>query len=104
LELILVAAKGSPVLASSTQVSSIFSHAVVPSKHLIHPNEKPVGLLENIARNCSYSGSLGVDPFGGSGAFAEMCVNLKRHYVVIEREADRYKKIQERLRKRKVRD
>lgn len=101
LELILVAAKGSPVLASSTQVSSIFSHAVVPSKHLIHPNEKPVGLLEQIAMNCSYVGSLGVDPFGGSGAFAVMCNNLKRHYVVVEREVDRYKKILDRLKIKK---
>ena len=100
LELILVAAKGSPVLASSTQVSSIFNHAVVPSKHLIHPNEKPVGLLENLARVCSYAGSLGVDPFGGSGAFAEMCKNLKRHFVVIEREPERYKKILERMKKK----
>jgi hypothetical protein len=101
LELILVAVKGSPVLSSSTQVSSIFNHAVVPSKLLIHPNEKPVGLLEKLARLCSYSGSLGVDPFGGSGAFAEMCRNLKRHYVVIERESDRYKKILERLKVKK---
>lgn len=101
LEMILVAAKGSPVLASSTQVSSIFNHAVVPSKLLIHPNEKPVGLLEKIAKNCSYVGSLGVDPFGGSGVFAEMCNRLRRHYVVIERDSDRYKKILERLKIKK---
>jgi hypothetical protein len=102
LELILVAAKGSPVLASSTQVSSIFHHAVVPSKHLIHPNEKPVGLLEKIAKNCSYVGSLGVDPFGGSGSFGVMCDNLKRHYTIIEREHDRYKKIMDRLSRKKA--
>lgn len=97
LELILVAAKGSPVSVSSTQVSSIFNHAVVPSRLLTHPHEKPVGLLANIARNCSYVGSLGIDPFGGSGAFAIMCKNLRRHYVVVEREPERYKKILSRI-------
>lgn len=100
-ELILVAAKGSPVLASNTQVSSIFIHAVVPSKLLIHPNEKPVGLLELIAQHCSYEGSLGVDPFGGSGSFAMMCLKMRRHYTVIEREKDRYQKILDRIAKRK---
>jgi len=101
LELILVAAKGSPVLASSTQVSSIFRSAVVPSKLLIHPNEKPIDLVAQIAKLCSYVGSLGVDPFGGSGVFAETCMKLKRHYVVIERDNDRYKKIVERIGRKK---
>ena len=97
LELILVAAKGSPVLASSTQVSSLFRHAVVPSRALIHPNEKPTGLLLEIAKCCSYVGSLGVDPFAGSGAFGVMCKRNKRHYTMIEREPERYKKIITRL-------
>lgn len=104
LELILVAAKGSPVIASSTQVSSLFSHAVVPSKSLIHPNEKPTGLIESMLRLCSYAGSLGVDPFAGSGVLATACKKLKRHYVLIERENDRYKKILDRLGKKEKKE
>lgn len=101
MELILLAVKGSPVLALSTQASSIFRHAVVPSKLLIHPNEKPMALLSAIAEVCSFDGSLGIDPFGGSGSFAEMCLKNNRHYTVIEREPERYKKILERLEKMK---
>jgi len=100
LELILVAVKGSPVLASNTQVSSIFHHAVVPSRLLTHPHEKPTGLLASIAKVCSFDGSLGIDPFGGSGSFAKMCQRNKRHFTVIEREPDRYKKILELVRRK----
>ena len=101
LELILVAAKGSPVIASSTQVSSLFRHAVVPSKLLIHPHEKPTELIESIMQYCSYEGSLGVDPFGGSGVFASACIKDKRHYVVIERDYERYQQILMRIGKKK---
>ena len=101
LELILVAAKGSPVIASSTQVSSLFSHAIVPSKLMIHPHEKPTELIESMMQNCSYAGSLGIDPFGGSGVFASACNRQKRHYVVIERDYERYQIILNRLKKRK---
>lgn len=97
LELIMVAVKGSPVLASNTQVSSIFRHAVVPSRLLTHPHEKPTELLASIARVCSFEGSLGIDPFGGSGSFGRMCQKTRRHYTIIEREPDRYKQIITRL-------
>lgn len=101
LEMILVAVKGSPVLASSTQVSSIFRHAVVPSKLLIHPNEKPTALISAILDVSSYEGSLAIDPFAGSGVLAIACMNRKRHYTLIEREPERYKKIMERVNRRK---
>lgn len=101
LELILVAAKGSPVIASSTQVSSLFNHAVVPSKLLTHPHEKPTELIESLMRYCSYEGSLGIDPFGGSGVFASACIKDKRHYVIIERDHERYLQILSRLKRKK---
>jgi DNA modification methylase len=100
LELILLAVRGSPVIVSNSQVSSIFTHAVVPSRHLIHPNEKPIGLIELILGLCSYEGSLGVDPFAGSGSHLEAMRNLKRSYVGIERDPHRFKLMQARLLKK----
>lgn len=101
LELILLAVKGSPVIASSSQVSSIFSHAVVPSRLLIHPNEKSLELIKSLLRLCSYEGSLGIDPFAGSGVLAEACKTLKRRYVLVERDPTFYHKILKRLGKEK---
>ena len=100
LEMILVAAKGSPVIASSTQVSALFTHDIVPSRLMVHPHEKPVELIQDIMRYCSYEGSLGIDPFGGSGVFGSACVKDKRHYVIIEREYERYQQILTRLKKK----
>lgn len=100
IELILLAVKGNPVLPSSTQISSVFTHAVVPSQKLRHPNEKPVSLIYEMVKTISYTGSFGIDPFAGSGAHLQAMDDLKRHYVGIERDPERYQKIKERMKKK----
>lgn len=98
-ELILLAVKGNPVLTSSTQLSAIFREKVVPPSKLIHPNEKPMDLISSMVKNISSVGALGIDPFAGSGAHLEAFDRCKRHYVGIERDAERFNKIKERLKK-----
>ena len=96
-EPIIVAAKGSPSLTTGIEMSAILEHDNLHHTKMIHPHEKPVSLLIDILQQCSYPGSRILDPFGGSGVLAEACVSTNRHYVVIERDADRHEKIIKRM-------
>lgn len=98
-EFILLAVKGNPVLTSSTKISSFKDFAAVPSRSLIHPNEKPVELIKDILTDCTYEGQLVLDPFGGSGVTAVACKEMKRRFVVCERDEKFYKGICDRLEK-----
>jgi ParB-like chromosome segregation protein Spo0J len=97
LELIVVAAKGNPTLVRSTQQSCIWECPVVTPALLKHPNEKPVPLVEKMISCCTYDGAFILDPFGGSGVSGEAAVNLKRRYIIIEREKETYDNICKRL-------
>ena len=46
-----------------------------------HQTQKPVPLMESLIRVVSPRGGLVVDPFCGSGATGEACVNLDRRFV-----------------------
>jgi len=99
-ELIVLAVKGSPALVESVTQSSIKAFAPVPPVKLVHPNEKPVGLIVNLLEDCSHEGSLIIDPFSGSGAHLEACAQTGRRYIGIERDHERYISIKERLAKK----
>lgn len=96
-EPILLAVKGSPVLANSGQTSAVYSSPAVHPTKLIHPNEKPVDVPIHFLEHCSYDGSMVLDPFGGSGVTAEACTKLGRRYVVIERDKKFHENIEKRL-------
>lgn len=97
LELVVVGIKGSPVLTVSTQLSSILTfNAIIPQK-LVHPNEKPVDLIETLMSHSSYDGSLVIDPFAGSGVVGVAAKNSSRRYVLIERDRVYYDKIVQRV-------
>jgi site-specific DNA-methyltransferase (adenine-specific) len=100
-EIVIVAAKGSPALTSSTRLSGVKEHAVVPSRSLIHPHEKPVGLVKEFIENGSFEGNVVLDPFGGSGVTGEACIALGRKYILCEREKKFYDGIVKRLKKEK---
>ena len=93
----ILAVKGTPALAISGQPSSVFTYPILHHTRTIHPNEKPIELIEQILEQCTYEGSLVLDPFGGSGVVAEACKKLKRRYVIIERQKKYYDAIQQRL-------
>jgi site-specific DNA-methyltransferase (adenine-specific) len=84
-EPILLAVKGSPALTSSMQ-SSIMSCKVVPSQKLVHPNEKPETVIKRILDQCTYEGSIVLDPFAGSFVVPATCKATRRRYVAIEKE------------------
>jgi DNA modification methylase len=95
-ENILLAVKGQPTLTVDI-CSSIFSTPTVHPSRMIHPNEKPVGIITKLLNQCSYEGSLVIDPFAGSGVVGEACKNSGRKYILVEREDKYYGNIKERL-------
>jgi site-specific DNA-methyltransferase (adenine-specific) len=98
-EFILVAAKGKPAFTFSKQKSALFSFPPVPPPKMIHPNEKPMGLLVELLRDTSYEGACFIDPFAGSGCHLHAARTLNRRWVGIERDSASYEKILERLEK-----
>ena len=93
----LLAVKGSPVLTSSTKISSFKDFAAVPSRSLIHPNEKPVELVKDILKDCTFEGNIDTRPVRWSGVVGAACKEMKRKFVVCERDEKFYKAICKRL-------
>jgi len=95
-EPILVAVKGSPALTSS-MLSAVYSCKIVVPIKMVHPNEKPKGLITKIIKDCTYEGALILDPFAGSGVVCEAARETQRRFVGIERSREHYGKIMKRL-------
>jgi DNA modification methylase len=96
-EFVIVACKGSATLVSSGQLSGIKTFKIVHPSAMVHPNEKPVELLEDIISDCSYEGNLIIDPFAGSGVVGSACKRKKRNYILIERDKKFYDQIVRRM-------
>jgi DNA modification methylase len=98
-EPIMIAVKGDPILVSRTESSAILKFDNLHYSKMLHPNEKPIELMEYILRSCTNPGAKVIDPFSGSGVTLEACKKNDRRYLGIEKEKKFYDKIVERLRK-----
>lgn len=96
-EYILVSVKGNPVLATTTQQSAIIECPVVPSRLMVHPNEKPVDLIRKLVEVVTHPGGIVLDPFAGSGSHLEAIYRSGRRYIGVERDKDIYDKIVARM-------
>ena len=56
----------------------------VSSDKLIHPNEKPIELLEALVTQCTLQNQTVLDCFMGSGSTGVACVNTGRNFIGIE--------------------
>lgn len=56
---------------------------IVGSKQL-HPNQKPVDLLQTLIEQCTKENEIIFDPFMGSGSTGVACVNTNRKFIGIE--------------------
>jgi adenine-specific DNA-methyltransferase len=70
--------------ASDRRRSGVLHVPQLRPSELIHPHEKPEGLLELLIRASSDPGDFIVDPFGGSGSLARAARNTGRSAVCIE--------------------
>jgi DNA modification methylase len=99
-EQIILAVKGSPAFTEKMVLSTLIS-PVVNSGKLIHPNEKPVGIIQKLISYSTFENAFILDPFGGSGVLGEACNNLNRKYVIIEKDPKYFVGIKQRLEKEK---
>lgn len=52
----------------------------------VHPTQKPIGLIEWLMAKFTGEGDTILDPFAGSGTTGVACMNLKRNFILIEKE------------------
>lgn len=62
----------------------IIRHMKVQPKDLLHPNEKPIGLLETLIRQTVPKDGTVLDCFMGSGPTGIACVNAGRRFIGME--------------------
>ena len=67
------------------------------STGFIHPNQKPLKLIEYMIKTYTNEGDLILDNCAGSGTTGLGCKNLKRDYILIEKEQRFYEMIIKRL-------
>jgi site-specific DNA-methyltransferase (adenine-specific) len=83
-----VVGKRSNGIFNSGYQKNIFKCVVEYGTHRFHPTQKPVDLIEDIVSLLSNENDIILDCFLGSGTTAVACVNLKRHFIGIEKEQE----------------
>lgn len=76
-ETFLLLRKGNPSFYEK-EVQNVFVEPRVSGAELLHPTQKPVGLMERLIRLCSVPGELVVDPCAGSASTLVAAYNAKR--------------------------
>lgn len=56
------------------------------TEHGLHPTQKPLALFEYLIKTYTKEGDLVLDNCAGSGTTGVACVNLKRNFILIEKE------------------
>ena len=67
----------------------------------MHPNEKPVELIETLIKQCSKPGAIIFDPFMGSGTTCVAAINTGRKYIGCDIDKSYFDIAQERINKTK---
>lgn len=75
----------------------LISVSKVPPCKLIHPNEKPVKLLEFLIKKTTSQNATVLDCFMGSGTTGVACINTNRNFIGIELDEKYYKIAEERI-------
>lgn len=84
-EMILVAHKQGGRLAWNRDVAPIPNIiAMSPPRDRVHPNEKPVALMQRLINAMSVKGDIVCDPFMGGGTTGVAAVTLCRQFIGIE--------------------
>jgi len=69
---------------TGTRRNSVIRLPQLRPNQLVHPHEKPEGLLELLLQQSTNRGDFVVDPFGGSGSLARAARNCGRNAICIE--------------------
>jgi len=95
-ELILYGHKGRSLFREK-RIPDVIEFPKVPSKQLLHPTEKPVGLLELFIKNSSDKDNIIFDGFMGSASTVIACLNTGRQYIGFELDNKYYNIANERV-------
>jgi site-specific DNA-methyltransferase (adenine-specific) len=76
---------------------SVLKFASDKQKSCLHPTQKPLALCEYLIKTYTDEGGLVLDNAAGSGTTGLAAKNLKRDFILIEKEEKYYNVIQERL-------
>lgn len=69
----------------------------INSSKMVHPTEKPVGLLANLISSVTKPGDLILDPFAGSGSTLVAAKKTGRRFIGIELDDDYFVTAQRRI-------
>lgn len=75
----------------------VVSFKKLSSSQMIHPTEKPVGLLASLITSVTKPGDLILDPFAGSGSTLVAAKKTGRRFVGIELDDEYFEKAQRRI-------
>lgn len=95
-EFILFFQKG-PREKTSQRRNAVLHYPQLRPNQLIHPHEKPPGLLEDLITTSTTKSQFLVDPFGGSGSLVRAARNCGRNAVAIEYDEKNYELAQRAL-------
>lgn len=82
---------------SGGRPQDIISVRRVLPHNLLHPNEKPVELLERLICQCTIGGATVLDPFMGSGSTGVACMNTGRNFIGMELHPGYFETAQKRI-------
>lgn len=77
--------------------NDVVSFKKLSSSQMIHPTEKPVGLLASLITSVTKPGDLIVDPFAGSGSTLVAAKKTGRRFIGIELDGEHFEKAQRRI-------
>lgn len=96
-EMILFATKGNRNLLNNKRPVNVLDFDRTQNKY--HPTEKPVELIKELIKNSTLENEIVLDYFAGAGSTGLACKELKRNFVLIEKEKEYFDKIKFRLKK-----
>ena len=92
--------KGSKPTFNSKYDNGFYHYPICHGKERYqHPTQKPLSLIMDIVEKHSNTGDLVLDSFAGTGTTGHACQILKRDFILIEKNIDYFKIIEERLNK-----
>lgn len=75
----------------------VVSFKKLSSTQMIHPTEKPVGLLASLITSVTKPGDLILDPFAGSGSTLVAAKKTGRRFIGVELDGEYFEKAQRRI-------
>ncbi len=75
----------------------LVTYQKLASSQMIHPTEKPVGLLTNLISSVTKPGDLIIDPFAGSGSTCVAAKKTGRRFIGIELDDEHFKNASRRI-------